>query len=164
MGFVVSFDWSCAAQVFWFVCVCVCAKRVYKFSSLFTLSFMHTIRAPFNAWTTLICNITEIDATIFFPWHNQEWISSFLVWSVQSIIFIDSSGCLCLIQPSNKKWKIYRDRSLKSAKVPYCILHLNFEHCQIHLRILENRHSTKKVWRSCKCSRTHTHKIHIDIR
>lgn len=23
MGFVVSFDWSCAAQVFWFVYVCV---------------------------------------------------------------------------------------------------------------------------------------------
>lgn len=53
----------------------------------------------------------------FFSCHNQEWISSFLVWSVQSIIFIDSSGCLCLIQPSNKKWKIYRVGSLKSAKV-----------------------------------------------
>lgn len=101
--------------------------------------------------------VVALRAYVFISFATQSRI--FLVWSVQSIIHWDSSGCLRLIRPSNKKWKIYRDGSLKSGKVSQSTRYICMKLCTSIVRQLTLEESFIGLFRSCKC--THSLAQHI---
>lgn len=120
-------------HIFFFECV----VRAFEFSSLCSGLLMFLLPSfcmkPF-----------------FFLSFRQNMHTIYLVWSVQSILFIDSSGCSsCLIQHSNKKWKIYRDGLGKVAKYRYFTWTLTF------LPVRQSTLEESFLLRTCKYTVVH---------
>lgn len=159
------------------MCECV-GKRVYEFSSLYSLLYLtHSLflSGEFNVrscWTPSICNITDIAATALFHFFSLGTIKNecHLFWfEVSKVLFIDSSGCLCLIQPSNKKWTIYARWIVKigkSTKVPLAVfafklwalldkrIRRGYYVCRLKIDI--RRRKLCAALRTCKCTNIHT--------